>query len=92
MKDFVLVEIQVYILFQNHLKKGRYDWGQSYIRMINLVYTINQKHFEDGSLLKMLDKGIDAFRINLGRTSGEQCCQMCEYIKEFAKKLKTNYD
>lgn len=88
MKDFVLVEIQVYILFQNHLKKGRYDWGQSYIRMINLVYTINQKYFEDGSLLKMLDKGIDAFRINLGRTSGEQCCQMCEYIKEFAKKAE----
>lgn len=54
--------------------------------MINLVYTINQKHFEDGSLLSMLKKGISAYRINLGRTNGEQCCQMCEYIKGYTNK------
>lgn len=52
----------------------------------SLIYTINQKHMEDGSLEEMLRKGISAYRINLGRTSGEQCCNMCEYIKEQGRK------
>lgn len=52
----------------------------------SLIYTINQKHMEDGSLIEMLNKGICAFRINLGRTSGEQCCNMCEYLKEYGRK------
>lgn len=52
-----------------------------------LMYTINHKHFENGDLDKMLYAGITAFRINLGRTSAEDCNRMCEHLKNESTRL-----
>lgn len=54
----------------------------------NLAYTINEKHYKTGVLIKMLEKGISNFRINLGRTDSDISKKICDFLKNKAADME----